>query len=902
MKTSRIAWAGVLLTSLATLFVACSKAPETPQATASDPGPAPVGRLGTTVVPEHYRLELRVDPREDNFSGMTSIDLAISEPVNHIWLHGKDLEVTEIYLVGADGERVEATYEQVDDTGVALVTLDGTVAAGKATLNITYFRPFNTSTNALFKVVRGEDSYAASQMQPIGARQVFPGFDEPAFKVPFDLVLVTRPDDAAITTTPESGVEELEDGFVRRTFATTRPMPTYLLAFAVGPYDIVDYGMIPANSVRDREVPLRAIVSKGMGSRAEYALRHTEGLMTVLEEYFGTPYPYRKLDLIAVPESFGGAMENIGAIVYDEYILLMDDESPLQQRRTYTAVHAHEIAHMWFGNLVTPEWWNDLWLNESFATWMMYKASDLYWPDGEFDRNTLKSALGAMGSDSLAAAREIREPIEHSNRISGAFDAITYQKGGGVLSMLERYVGEEEFRQGVQLHMERREDQVATAEHFIAAIAEGSDRTEIEGAFRSFISQPGVPLVSVTLSCPDGGNPQLLITQERYAPLGSAIDPDSGQWQIPMCVRYEADGQIQSSCSLLAEKSQQFELETSSCPDWLHPNADGAGYYRFSLDDAGWQALIENATKLAPSEALVLAGSLDAGLRAGAVSAENYVQGMAALLQHDAWDVVDWVSNFFEGLTNAVHHTELEPVEAAYRALLGPIYADLDPTQSPGHALLRNRLLRFLIVIAKDQEMRAPLAEQAAAYIGIDGEPDPSAATQSELETVLSVGVQDIGEPFFDLLLEKAIASQDPTFRGSATGALARVEDPALVKKLQAAVMAGDFDGVENLGIIARQMVRSATTELTFDWMREADDEFIALVPETFRPNFIPGYGSSLCTAEAADQWQSFIESHADKLPGYERDLAQAVESARLCAALREASQDDIIEAFTGVM
>jgi alanyl aminopeptidase len=901
MKTTRNARYAILFAALATVLAACSDKPESIEPAAADPGPMPVGRLDTRVTPEHYRLELRVDPREDQFSGTTSIDLNIAEPVSHIWLHGKNLDVSEVYLVDGDNNRIGASYEQRDDSGVALVTLDSPVAAGTATLTLRYTAPFNTAANGLFKVERGEDSYIASQMQPIGARQVFPGFDEPAFKVPFDLTLITPDGDAAITTTPDSSREELGDGSVRWAFETTRPMPTYLLAFAVGPYDLVDYGTIPPNAIRDREVRLRGVVARGMSPRVEYALENTDGILTVLEEYFGTPYPYKKLDLIAVPESFGGAMENIGAIVYDEYILLMDEESPLQQRRIYTAVHAHEIAHMWFGNLVTPEWWNDIWLNESFATWMMYKASDAYWPDGEFDRETLKAALNAMSGDSLAAARQIREPVEHSNEISSAFDGITYQKGGGVLAMLERYVGEEDFRKGVQLHMSRHVDSVATAEQFIAAVAEGSDRTEIEGAFKSFTEQAGIPLLTAELDCDAGPEPLLIVSQRRYAPLGSAIEAEAGQWEVPVCITYSDNGDIRSSCSFLADKSDTITIDAGSCPAWVHPNADGAGYYRFAMDDAGWQALIDNATSLSASEALVLADSLDAALRAGAVSAENYVAGMAALLNHDAWDVVDQVTNYFEALTDVIEFSEQQPVYDAYQRLFGPVYASLGESTDAGSKLLHERLLRFLIVIARDESMRAPLAEKAAARIGLDGEPDPDAVPAGDLETVLSIGVQDIGEPFFDLLLEQAKAAEEPAFRNSAIGALARVEDPALVAKLQAAVLADDFKGTEALGVLFRQMVRGATTELTYQFVRENTDALFAMIPESFRSNAVPGLGSSFCSEERANDWQAFVESHADALPGYERDLAQATESIRLCAALREARQDDLIDAFSAV-
>jgi alanyl aminopeptidase len=205
---------------------------------------------------------------------------------------------------------------------------------------------------------------------------------------------------------------------------------------------------------------------------------------------------------------------------------------------------------------------------------------------------------------------------------------------------------------------------------------------------------------------------------------------------------------------------------------------------------------------------------------------------------------------------------------------------------------------RFLIVMAKDEAMRAPLAEQAAARIGLNGEADPAAAPPSQLETVFSVGVQDIGEPFFDLLLEQAIASQDPAFRSSATGALARVEDPELVKKLQATLMAGEFKGTEALGIMARQMVRAATTDQTYAWIRENDDAIIQRIPESFRSRVLPSLGGSFCNAERADEWQSFVESHGDELPGYERPLAQAVENVRLCAALREAKGDELVTAF----
>jgi alanyl aminopeptidase len=859
---------------------------------------APVGRLGDNVVPTKYDIELAVDPSKETYSGNVSIDVEIKSPTNSIWLHGKDLQVTEVYVTDSESRRIEAAYEQKLDSGVALLTLEQTVAAGAASIHFAYTAVFNSSANALFKVERDGKHYAVTQFEPIGARKVFPGFDEPGFKVPFDLSLITRATDVAITTTPEATVEALGNDTVKHVFETTRPLPTYLIAIVVGAYDVVDYGTIPANSVRHRELPLRGMAAHGQGKNLPYALNNTDGILSVLEEYFGTPYPYKKLDLIAMPQSFGGAMENVGAITYDEYLLLMDENSPLNQRRSYTAVHAHEIGHMWFGNLVTPEWWNDIWLNESFASWIMFKAAARYWPEGEFDRETLKRGLDAMSGDSLAAARQIREPVERNEEIGDAFDGITYQKGAGVLAMLERYVGEDQFQAGIRLHMQRHKDGTATAEDFIASLAEGSDRSEIEAAFKSYIEQPGVPLMSVSTNCDDAANPKLEVRQARYAPLGSSIEPGTGKWQVPFCVAYDDGTDRKSSCTLITESVQTIELDANSCPSGVMPNADGAGYYRFAMDEAGWQALIANAADLAAAEALVLADSLDAAFRADHVSAGTYLSGLVALVNHDTWDVSAAAMTHLENIVGIIDSDSMPAVEQALQKIAKPRFERLAGASGSGNELLRTQMQRFLIVIARDQGMREPLARKAALRLGLNGEPDPAAAAASELETIFSIGVQDIGQPFFDLLLKAAIDSDDSAFRVYALGALARVDDPVLVEKLQATLLAGNFKGTEMMRVISRQMVRAKTTELTYAWIRKNYAVLIERIPETFRSTNVPSLGGAFCSTAQADEWQDFVVSNADSLPGYERSLAQATESVRLCAALRDESADELVVAF----
>ena len=349
---------------------------------------------------------------------------------------------------------------------------------------------------------------------------------------------------------------------------------------------------------------------------------------------------------------------------------------------------------------------------------------------------------------------------------------------------------------------------------------------------------------------------------------------------------------------MLKESQQTIKLDAQSCPTQLHPNADGAGYYRFTMDESWWDGLIANATNLPAAEALALNDSLDAAFRAGVVPAKTYVGGMSVLLGHDAWDVVDAVMRNLETISSVVETDQLASVEQAFRALVKPQFAQLEDATATGKQLLRQRMQRFLIVIARDEAMRKPLALQAAARIGLNGDPDTAAAPASELETIFTIGVQDIGEPFFDLLLEQAIASEDAAFKNSATGALARVEDPDLVAKLQAALLNKAFSGSDFVGILFRQMVRVATTELTYEWLQANDEAIFELIPEGFRARTVPGLGRAFCSLKRAEDWEGFVNSHAEKLPGHERALAQATESIRLCAALREAKQAELVTAL----
>lgn len=893
-----------LALSAATFLAACDGSDETsaPVETVKvvlDENGVPIARLGEAVRPQHYALWLRIDPAEDRFDGTVEIQVSLEAPLSRIWLHGNHLEVTVASLETADGELIEATYEQVHFSGVVRLDLATEAPAGKAVLRFEYSAPFDRALDGLFRIDKDGVSYVLTQFQSIAARKAFPGFDEPAFKVPFDISVTARTEHVVVSNTPEVSATDMGDGWTRHQFMTTRPLPTYLLAFAVGPYDVVEGAAVPPNELRDTALPLGGLSAAGKGGKLAFALNHTASLVEILEDYFQIPFPYRKLDSIAAPDFFGGAMENAGAIIAAETLLALDENASLSQRRASVNVHAHEISHQWFGDLVTPVWWDDIWLNESFATWMGNKTADVYWPEGGFARRTLRGALEAMTADSLASARQIRQPIERNQDIDSAFDSITYRKGGGVLAMFEGFLGEEAFRKGVQTHLKRFADGVATADDFMQSLADGSGRPDVVPAFRSFIEQPGVPLLVVRLDCSVPGAPVLQVRQDRYRPLGSPIKGHS-QWLIPFGVAYDAGGERKVTRKLLTAAEEFVALDADSCPSNLMPNADGAGYYRFALDQAAWADLAAAALSMSAREALVYADSLEAAFRAGKASAETLIEGLRPLIMHPAWDVAKIPADILEALTD--HLLEGEDLAAAHAKMspmFRPRYDALAGVEGEQSLLLRTELARFLAIVSREPQIRAEMAKQAAVRIGLDGPAEPTIVSNDLLETVLSVGVQEYGEPFFLALLEQVKASRDQAFRQKALGALARVEDPALARVLRAEFLAKSFRMRESLGILFRQLARKATRDATWDWIRDNFEAVIDTLPGgPFRGLVVGRLGQFLCKSDQAKEYKELVEAHADQLPGYERGLAQSLESISLCLTLKQAKGEELAAAF----
>ena len=866
----------------------------------------PHAQLPDTVTPQNYRVDMIIDPQLEGMTGTVAIDVKVNENAQRVWIHAKEMTVSTAQIDYKDGSSVPLTFNAVPladaPSGVAYLTSEKNIPAGEGTITLEYATPYNQNLNSAYQVRRGDEAYILTQFEPLGAREAFPSFDEPKFKVPFTLSITSPSDEIVYANTPKTGMSEvIKEGrsWTKHDFAKTRPLPTYLVAFGVGPYDVVDFGEIPPNSVRKTPLKLRGLTGRGQGEDVKYALDGTEPILTALEEYFDIPYPYEKLDLIAAPDYAFGAMENPGAIVYREYLLLLDENSPLSQKRAYNGVHSHELAHQWFGNLVTPVWWEDIWLNEAFATWMGHKGTSLAYPDGNYDRNTLNNALGAMNIDTLSTTRKVREPLARSENVMDQFDGITYRKGGGVLSMFESFVGEEKFRDGVRLHMERYADDVATGDDFFQSIADGSGNPDVVDAMKSFVDQPGLPLVQAKIYADNekgkGVTTGVILSQSRYAPLGSKTK--QGQtWQIPVCIGYGQKGETGKTCTLLDKNEAVIKIKGDV--DWVTLNQNGSGYYRFSLDNAGWTKLVRSLDQLNTREALTTLDSLVAAFRAGEVEADVFLDGMSAFAEHPEYDVAS-DSLALLGFMRRELPDSRSDLAAHVTKTYKERYKRIVGTDTVEGNLLAPTLANLLVTSGQDQEISNQMVKRGVQYLGLEADPDKSALAPNLLSLALRETMREIGKPAYQPLLDMA-QNGSSLEKGAAARALASTQDEAVYQKILADVILAEdspLTGRQAGSVLNGLLASDKFGEQTWDWFKANLATYVKKVPDV-RKGGLPGAGGNFCSLDRRDEVRAFMEANADLMPGYERSLLQTLESIELCAALKEAKAEELAEAL----
>jgi alanyl aminopeptidase len=425
-------------------------------------GLAQEGRLGTDIVPIHQSVRLQIDPSGHEYSGTTAITLKASTKVSAFRLHSDGIEIERVRL-GFKGQPLALNHSIQND--LLVITPAQAIEPGRYSLVIDFGNEFNTQAVGLYRAEAEGLGYAYTQFQASDARKAFPCFDEPEFKIPFQLTITAREGDAVVTNTPLRA-ESRDNGWKTLEFETSPPLPSYLIAMAVGPMDSVE--------IPDLPVPGRIYTPRGQSGLAAYAAEMVTPILQAQQAYFGMAYPYRKLDFIAIPEYWPGAMEHPGAITYSDEIILLDPQNvSARQKRFAARVIAHELAHMWFGNLVTLEWWDDLWLNESFADWFGDKTTVELYPESGHGLVELRSVNDVMQTDSRPTAEPIRQPVVNPGDLLSNV-GLAYNKGKSVIAMFERWIGPENFRKGVNAYLRKHAWGNTQAADFWASLATGA--------------------------------------------------------------------------------------------------------------------------------------------------------------------------------------------------------------------------------------------------------------------------------------------------------------------------------------------------------------------------------------------------------------------------------------------
>jgi alanyl aminopeptidase len=895
----------VALFSALTLLSACGKndqKKDTQTAAAEAPKPitkpdeqVPLGPLPRAATPTHYAITVTVDPKKDRFSGHTEIDVTFNTARKTLFIDGNQLSVKSAFALLPSGKKVQIAYAQVDPSGVAYLNFGEKIPAGKAKLVFDYDAPFNPSLAGLYKVVtKAGDAYAFTQFENIDARRMFPSFDEPGYKTPFDVTVVAPVDDKVIANTPVVTDSSVGNGMMKWVFEPTKPLPTYLVALAIGPLDIVDGGDIPANQYRDHPVHLRGVTAKGMGPKLKYALSLTPSIVEHLEAYYGVSYPYQKLDVLAVPDFAAGAMENAGAVTFREQLLLMDDNAPLEQKRSSLSVQAHELAHQWFGDLVTPKWWDDIWLNESFATWMSSKISDQVKPDEEFGRARLASTQDVMRLDELPSARQIHNPVNNPDDIDNAFDDITYSKGAAVLAMFESYVGPADWQKGIHAYLEKFAFKNASAQDFIGTIAQATNHPEIVDAFNSFINQPGIPLLKAELACAPG-TPGVGVTQTPYTSVG--ITPVSHDWKVPMCLT--ADGA--RSCQIVTPPTTQVTLG-DKCPALVFPNAEGAGYYRFTEDAAGWSKLLVSAASLDAADQYTLFRNADAAMRGGYGSAADYFGLMHTLAPVAQWDLVAAMDRSLHDLrvTGVIGAGDVAKtqafVRANFEARLVPLGLAAKPGEPPANALMRQYLVQLLAEEGHDPALIAQLTKAAHVYLSSGGKDLGGIAPELRI-LAMRAGVMAEGAPFASAEFDALQKSDDEYFIQSVIYALAGSQDEATLRKLLDMTLTPDIRIGDVRYVFRYLQDEPKGRDVAWAWFK-ANYNGVLKRLSTYGLSSAPDILENACDANSKADLTAFFGPKTSQLTGTPRTLKENQDRIDRCVALKQAKGAEIAAAI----
>ena len=840
-------------------------------------GLANAQRLPKTALPAHYTLALQPDLRTATFTGDETIDLTLTEATKTITLNAAEITFKTVTAMAGTGAAMTAVVSLDPDKQQATFTFPSALSAGKVKLAIAYTGILNDKLRGFYLSKTAKRNYAVTQFESTDARRAFPSFDEPAFKATYDISLTVDAGDTVISNTNMIADKPAGEGLHTVTFATTPKMSTYLVAFLVGDFKCV--------SGEADGTPIRACATPGQEDKGKFAVSAAEYILHYYNNYFGIKYPMPKLDMIGIPDFEAGAMENFGAITYRETDFLIDEKTAsLTQKKEVASVVAHEMAHQWFGDMVTMQWWDNIWLNEGFATWMSSKPIAEWHPEWHYSQDDAATLDGTLNLDSAPTTHAIRAKADTPAEINEMFDGISYGKGGAVLAMVENYLGKETFRQGVHNYLEAHLYANATAEDFWGAQTSTSHKP-VDKIMDSFIAQPGVPLITFTAD----GKAKVETAQSRFYlnPGVASMDKSEGtkpqSWTIPVCFKSE-----EQSCELLSEsKGQALKVPVSP---FLFADANGKGYYRSAYPKQVYDNIVAHAeSSLTPEERISLLGNEWAMMRSGQGAVGDYLDLVGAV-KNDPSDIVlgSALGKLSTIEARIATDSERDGLEAWVRQEFSPVYKALGPftKDEPQDKHQMRSLLFGVLGAAKDPVIIAESKTIADRFLA-----DPASVDPEIVPDAMRIAANNGDAALYDKLLAMSTTSKDPTIQTQTLFLTAMFKDMALAKRTLDSVADGKVRNQDSWILLAILLQGRDTRELTWKYIQDNWAKVSAQFT-TSSGNRVVSATSGFCSAEKRDEVTSFFTTH--KVDAAERTLKQVGDSINGCIQLHEAQEPNL--------
>jgi aminopeptidase N/puromycin-sensitive aminopeptidase len=838
-------------------------------------------RLPDNAYPEHYSLTFYPDLKAAKFSGEEAIDVVLKRPSATLTLNSLELEYQAV-MAHIGKKTLTATVSTDPQKEMATFTFPEPLPAGKVLIHIHFTGTLNEKL-AGFYLSRGEGrNYAVTQFEATDARRAFPSFDEPAMKATFAIKLVVDKGDTAlsngriISDKPGPGADKHT-----LTFSTTPKMSSYLVAMAVGDFKCSSGGV--------DGIPIRVCSTPDKVHLTTFAVKATEEAVHFFNNYYRVKYPFGKLDVLGVPDFSAGAMENTGLITSRERILLIDDaKDSVGMHRLVADVLAHEIAHQWFGDLVTAQWWDNIWLNEGFATWASANPAKSWKPEWNSQMDEVQDTNNSLSVDSAVNTRSIRSKAETRREIGEQFDGISYGKAAAVLRMVESYVGKETFRTGVTNYLKQHSYGNATAEDFWGAITQASGKP-VDKIMKTFVDQPGAPVINVAAKCTTQGETAVTLSQRRFYYDRKRLEAGGPElWNVPVCLRPAGSAQP-ARCELLTQEEQTFTLP--GCAPWVFANAGSQGYYRSAYSPEAVGQMAASVEKdLTPAERITLLGDEWAQVRAGQHDIGDFLklaEGLKGDRERAVMEVLAArVRDISNGLTT---DADRGAYQAWVRNLLRPAAAELGWAPAASESSERN-LLRGSVLFTLGSAGEDPQVLEQARALVVKRLKDGAPADPTVLENAVRLAAIHGDAALYDQYLEQSRKAQVPEERYLYQEALSRFQDPALIQRTLEYSISPEVRTQDAGRMLGAMYGNPAARATTWQFVKTHWDQVqtkMGLALGGMR--MIAGAGN-FCDAAARADLEKVAAEH--NIPLGSRGVRSALERINNCMELRSAQEE----------